>query len=106
MKYKILLAVVALAIVGVMLGIRYNQLKPDNTPQEELIADIPVVLYTQDCMPKTLVDIGVSTKWFDHSNIEDEKICSKKELETIKKYYDKEEWKTDPNNGTEKFCAE
>ncbi len=63
-------------------------------------------VFTQDCFPKTLHKNGVSKLCFEHANLGQNVFCTPKQLEIIKKYYERGQDKDPLNDGSGNFCAD
>lgn len=106
MKYRITMLIIAIVLMGVLFFINKPVSNQNIKPDTDDLGDIPEHIYTQDCMPRTLLERGVSIKCFEHANIGDNEFCNSIELKKIKDYYEKDEQNTDQyNDGSGKFCA-
>jgi len=61
-------------------------------------------VYSQDCMPKTLLESGVTIGCFEFANLGSDDNCTNEQIKLIKKYYEVG-YKTDKYSGTPEFCA-
>ena len=63
-------------------------------------------VYTQDCFPQTLKNLGVSKDCFERANLDDDSLCSSSEIKAIKEYYKKGQENDPLNDGNGNFCAD
>jgi len=61
-------------------------------------------VYTQDCMPKTLFEKGVTIGCFEFANLGSDDNCTNEQIKLIKEYYEVG-YKTDKYSGTPDYCA-
>jgi hypothetical protein len=76
-----------------------------NLQKEETYDDILEPVYTQDCFPRTLKNMGVTEECFEKANFGDNSFCSDSQIKMIQEYYEKGQDKDPLNDGTGNFCA-
>lgn len=110
----IIFVVVVVGLICVFLGNENTKditdipQKNNNIEKQEEItneehSDIVEPVYTQNCFPRTLNQLGVSRDCFEKANFGDKSYCTTKEIELIEDYYLRGGIDKDYNNN---YCAD
>ena len=96
---------VLILIIFILTALSYKIFSINALKDAKRTDGIVETVYTQDCFPRTLEQLGVRKNCFERANLGQYIFCSKSEIKMIEDYYKIGQDK-DPLNGSSKFCAD